>query len=130
MLHAITPTAAKIPKKLAIKVSDRLVEFYKRSEVKQRVETQVLNSKAAMLAERIKNLHITVKERVHNDGKLYGAVGANEIVELLKEKEININKKQIAFDKAIRSVGEHKITIKLSSKLKPQLTLKVVGREE
>ena len=40
-----------------------------------------------------------------------------------------VNKKQIEFPKAIRRVGEHKVIIRLSSKLKLELTLKVVGRE-
>ncbi len=118
-----------IPKKLAIKVTQADMSFYKDRVVKKKVATDVLNSKTAMLAERIKTLHLTLTERVHDDGKLYGAVGADEVVALLKEKNITVNKKQISFSKAIRSVGEHKVTIKLSSKLQPQLTLKIVGKE-
>lgn len=119
-----------LPKKLAIKVDSTDMKFYKDRVAKKTVTAEVLSSKAAMLAERIKSLHLTIKERVHDDGKLYGAVGADEIVELLKEKGININKKQIEFNKSVRSIGEHKVTIKLSSKLKPQVTLKVVALEE
>lgn len=116
-----------LPKKLAVKVTDGSAKFYEGRVKKQKVEAQVLSSKAAMMAERIKSLHVTVKERVHDDGKLYGAVGADEVVQLLKDKGFNITKKQVEFEKSIRAVGEHKVTIKLSSKLKPQLTLKVVG---
>lgn len=117
-----------IPRKLAIKITDESLSFYKGKAVKQKVDFQVLSSKAAMLAERIKALHLTIKERTHDDGKLYGSVGADEIVELLKAKEIMVNKKQIEFEKSIRNIGEHKVTIKLSSKLKPQFTLKVVAQ--
>jgi len=119
-----------IPRKLAKKVSKNEEGFFKSRVAKVKVEAQTLNSKTAMLAERIKNMHLVTKERVHDDGKLYGAVGADKIVELLKKKDININKKQIEFKKAVRAVGEHRVAIKLSSKLKPELTLKVVGVEE
>jgi large subunit ribosomal protein L9 len=119
-----------IPRKLAKKVGANEKVFFAKREQKVRVDTQILNSKVAMLAERIKNMHLVVKERVHDDGKLYGAVGADEIVELLKKKDININRKQVEFKKAVRSIGEHKVAIKLSSKLKPELTLKVVSLEE
>ena len=118
------------PKKLAVKITEDGKSFLETKVKKEKVEEQVLNSKAAMIAERIKALHLTVKERIHDDGKLYGAVGADEIVELLKDKGFSVNKKQIEFEKAIRSVGEHKVTVKISSKLKPQFILKVVNLGE
>ena len=117
-----------IPNKLAIKVEEESLHFYQEKMNKQKVEVQVISSKIGMLAERLKTMHFTLKERVHDDGKLYGSVGAEEVVGLLKEKGVNINRKQIEFDKSIRSIGEHKVTIKLSSKLKPQITLKVVAQ--
>lgn len=113
------------PRKLAVEVTEKNLEFYKQQKHKEQVVAEVLNSKVAMLAERIKNLHVSIKERVHDDGKLYGAISADEIVELLKAKDITINRKQVEFDKSIKSVGEHKVTIRFSSKLKPQLTVKV-----
>jgi len=118
------------PNRLAMKVTAATVPFFKEKIKKEHVEKQVVSSKIAMLAERIKETHLVIKERIHDDGKLYGAVGADEIVALLKEKDIVVNKKQIEFDKSIKSVGEHKVTIKLSSKLKPQCVVRVVALEE
>lgn len=115
------------PRKLAVQVTPENAGSFKVKLQKSQEKVQVLNSKVAMLAERIKTLVLTLKEKTHDDGKLYGAVGAEEIVSLLKEKEISIDKKQVEFDKSVKSVGEHKVTIKLSSKLKPQLTLKVAA---
>ena len=116
-----------IPLKLLIKVTNKSIAFYKNVAKKTVVEKQILGSKAAMLAERIKNMHLTIKKRVHDDNKLYGSVSADEIVILLKEKDVSINKKQVEFIKAVRSVGEHKVEIRISSKLRPELTLKVVS---
>jgi large subunit ribosomal protein L9 len=118
-----------IPRKLAIKVEGNNVTFFEKRIQKAEATSKVLGSKAAMLAERIRNLHVTLKERVHDEGKLYGAVGADEIVELLKQRDINVNKKQIEFPKSIKTVGEHRVIVRLSSKLRPELTLKVVGQE-
>jgi large subunit ribosomal protein L9 len=117
-----------IPRKLAKKVGENDKKFFDKRAIRAKIDTQALNSKVAMLAERIKNMHLVVKERVHDDGKLYGAVGADEIVELLKKKDISINRKQVEFKKAVRTVGEHRVAIKLSSKFKPELTLKVVAK--
>ena len=117
------------PRKLAIRVTEENIAFFKEREIKEKVTAEVVSSKASMLAERIKHIQLVIKEKTHNDGKLYGSVSADEIVELLKAKEVAINKKQVEFPKAIKEVGEHKVTIKISSKLKPQLTLKVVSKE-
>lgn len=114
-----------IPGKLAIEVTEANRAFYAGKKQKEHIAAAVLSSKVAMLAERIKSLHVSIKERAHDDGKLYGAVGAEEVVELLKAKDIIINKKQVEFTKSIKAVGEHKVTIRLSSKLKPELTIKV-----
>ena len=115
-----------IPRKLAAKVTENNMAFLKAKVKKAEFNTKILSSKAAMTAERIRNMHITVKKRSHDEGKLYGAINADDIVELLKNKEVTINKKQVEFTKAIRSIGEHKVIIRLSSKLKPELALKVV----
>lgn len=117
-----------LPRKLAVRVTEENLAFFQTKQKKEKVAAEVIASKAGMLAERIKELHLTIKEKTHDDGKLYGSVGADEIVELLKEKEISITKKQVEFPKTIKEVGDHKVTIKLSSKLKPQLTLKVVSK--
>ncbi len=114
-----------VPRKLAVVVDESNRDFFKNKKIKEQVSVEILNSKVAMLAERIKVLKLSIKERVHDDGKLYGSVGADEIVALLKQKEIAIDRKQVQFDKSVKFVGEHKITIRLSSKLQPQLTLKV-----
>ncbi len=114
-----------VPRKLAVIINESNRDFFKNKKIKEQVSAEVLNSKVAMLAERIKTLNLSIKERVHDDGKLYGSVGADEIVDLLKAKEISIDRKQVHFDKSVKFVGEHKVTIRLSSKLQPQLTLKV-----
>lgn len=115
------------PRKLAVQVTSDNVKNLKVKVDAVKQKTEVINSKVAMLAENIKNLNIVIKEKTHDDGKLYGSVGADEIVELLKQRDIVINRKQVEFDKSIKAIGDHKVIIRLSSKLKPQLTIKVVG---
>lgn len=116
-----------LPRKLGIKVTTDNEVFLQEKMVKEHVQEQAIKSKIAMTAERLKNMHLKIKMRVHDDGKLYASVNAENIIELLKEKEITVSKKQVEFEKTIRNLGEHKVTIKLSSKLQPQLTLEVLA---
>jgi large subunit ribosomal protein L9 len=119
-----------VPKKLAVRIDETNKKFYEGKQLREKVTQEVLSTKVAMLAERIKALHLTTKQKVHDDGKLYGSLSADLVVELLKEKEISVTKKQIEFTKSIKNIGEHKVVIKLSAKLKPELTLKVVAAKQ
>jgi large subunit ribosomal protein L9 len=117
-----------IAKKLGVQVGEKernAVQFREKQRV---VQAAVINSKIAMVAERIKGIHLTIKKRVNEKGEPYSAVGADEIVDLLKAKEIKITKKQVDFPKAIRTLGEHKVVIKLTSKLQPECLVKVVAQ--
>jgi len=116
-----------LPKKWAIRVDAHNEATFKRrlSYIKQR--EQAVASKAAMTAERIASLQITIKRKTHDEGKLYGSITQQEIADALQERGVSIAKNQVIFDKAIKSTGTHTITIKLSRDLQPQLQIQVVS---
>ncbi|MDQ5940553.1 MAG: large subunit ribosomal protein, partial [Candidatus Dependentiae bacterium] len=87
------------PRKLAQKIGEGSEAFFKQKIKKAEIDAQVLSSKTSMLAERIKTTHITIKKRVHDDGKLYGSIAAEEVVDGLKDKNIVVTKKQVVFSK-------------------------------
>lgn len=113
------------PRKLGIEVTKSNEAFYKNKQKTVEHRKDVIESKTSMLAERIKVLRVTLKKKGHDDGKLYGAVNAQEIVDALAEKGVSISKNQVDFGKSIKEKGEYKVTIKLSSKLQPQVTVVV-----
>jgi len=118
------------PRKLAQKVVPGSEAFFVQKIKKAEATAQVLSSKIAMLAEHLKTAKISVSKRVHDDGKLYGSISAEEIVDGLKAKGFSVNKKQVVFGKAIRTIGEHGVMIKLSSKLTPEITVVVTAAKE
>ncbi|HBR70363.1 TPA: 50S ribosomal protein L9 [Candidatus Dependentiae bacterium] len=88
---------------------------------------KALESKTSMLAEKIGNLKFTLKRKMHDDGKLYGALSPQEIVDLLTNEGIKISKSQVIFDKSIKERGSYEVVIKLSNNLKPTLNIKIVA---
>ncbi len=116
------------PRKLATEVTkDNQKHFKKREKVIEH-RKDVVESKSSMLAEKIKSINITLKRKTHDDGKLYGSINPQEIVELLSAKGISVSKSQVLFGKSIKSTGAYDVTIKLSSKLQPALNVKVVSQ--
>lgn len=115
-----------IPKKLAVEVTDKNEATFKTKLKVIENRKEVISSKTSMLAERIGSLVLTLKRKVHDDGKLYAAVNTSEIADLLAEQGVTVGKSQVLIEKSIKEKGSYKVTIKLTSTLQPQITLKVV----
>lgn len=116
-----------IPRNLAIEITDANEKFYanRRAAVENRKE--VVATQTSMLAEKIKNIKLTIKRKMHDDGKLYGAVSPVEIAELLAGMGINVAKSQIIFEKSIKAKGSHEVIIKLTSRLQPKITVQIIA---
>ncbi len=115
-----------IPGKLAVEITAHNEQFYKNKIKQVENRKEVIATQTSMLAEKIKSITLTLKRKVHDDGKLYGSVSQVEIVDLLAEKGVSVSKSQIEFDKSIKNQGAHEVTIKLSTRLQPKLTVKIV----
>lgn len=87
---------------------------------------EAIATETSMLAEKIKATTITLKRKVHDDDRLYGSISPADISEALAVQGIKVGKSQILIDKAIKSKGTHSVTVKLSSRLLPTLTVKVL----
>lgn len=116
-----------VPKGFASILHDEEVNTFKQKTVFLSAQKEVLATKTSMLAERIKSTVIVLAEKTHDENKLYGSIKEDEIVTALKAKGIAINKKQVEFNKSIKSLGEFKVVIRLSSSLQPELVVKVVS---
>lgn len=115
-----------IPHKIAVKITPENEKFYSQKIKMVEHRKEVIVSKTSMLAEKIKDIVLILKRKTHNDGKLYGAVSQSEIADLLLLHGVSVGKSQIEFDKSIKEKGLYTITVKLTTKLKPQVQLKIV----
>ncbi len=116
-----------VPKKLAVQVTPQNQAHYEKNKREVANRAEAISSKTSMMAEKIKGLQLVLKRKMHNDGKLYGAVTTTEVVELMAAHGIAVSKSQIEFDKNIKEKGSFDFTIKLTSKIKPKATLKVIA---
>ena len=116
-----------LPRKLGVEVTGSNTDFFQKRAKTIEHRKEVIESVTSMLSEQIKNLNLTIKKKMHDNNKLYASINASDVVDLLAEKSIKVSKSQIIFNKTIKEAGSYPVTIKLSSKLQPQMTLKVVG---
>lgn len=115
-----------VPRGLGVIVTPETREFYKKKELKPK-DLTIASHETSMLAEKIGAIRIVLKRKLHDDGKLYAAVRPTEVVDLLEPKGIKVQKNQIIFERPLKEKGSYKVTIQLSTKLKPQITLDIIA---
>ena len=116
-----------IPRKFGIQITQSNEAFFAGQHKKVEHRKDVIATKTSMLAEHIRQLKIVIKKKMHDDGKLYGAVSPAEVVDALSAHNVSITKSQVKFDKSIKSKGTFQVTIKLTSRLQPSITVNIVA---
>ena len=116
-----------IPHKLAVAVTSENQSYYESMSKVVNHRKEVIATQSSMLAEKINNLEIKIRRKLHDDGKLYGSLNAIEVVEALNDHGVHIAKNQVVIEKSIKEKGTYPVIIKLSSRLQPTLKVHVIA---
>jgi large subunit ribosomal protein L9 len=116
------------PQKMAVvadKFTIRLQARLQEERAKQAAEDK---NDALVLAERIAPMELSLVVKVDPDGHMYGSVAATDIVKLLADENVAIDRKNIVLPQPIRELGAHRIQLRLkrASLLNSFLILKVI----
>lgn len=87
-------------------------------------------AKAEATAARVEGISLTFQVLAGEEGKLYGSVGAGDIVARLKEMDLDLEKRQIGLEEPIRALGAYTIPIKLHPDVQPEIKVWVIKQEE
>ena len=114
-----------MPKKLAI----LFTEQQQRSiEEAKRVETRKLErekDQIESILKELKALNLSLKMKSEEDNKLFGSVTKLDIVKLLEENGIKIDKKYIDLESPIKTLGEHEVNVSFTKEMSESFTLSV-----
>ena len=114
-----------MPQKLAILFTK---QQKKSIEEAQRVEERKLEREKGQLESILKQLEalsLSIKMQSEEDNKLFGSVTKLDIVKLLEENGITIDKKYVDLPSPIKTLGEHKVNIIFTKELSGSFTLTV-----
>jgi len=115
-----------IPKGLALEANTQNIKLMESQ--RKKIELRRLKDKedAEKVRERIGQVTITISQKVGDEDKLYGSVTSMDIAGRLEEMGISIDRRKIALDKPIKTVGEFDVPIKLHPKVKGFIKVTVV----
>ena len=94
-----------------------------KKRAKRKMEAEILKGKMV-------DISIVIPMKVAENGKLYGSVSQQTIVDALKEKEIDINKRDVHMEKHIKELGEFEVEIKLYHSVNASIKIKVVNIDD
>ncbi|WP_017624959.1 50S ribosomal protein L9 [Nocardiopsis chromatogenes] len=83
---------------------------------------------AEQVAERLRSLRVELGRRAGDGGRLFGSVNAADVAEAVTAAGgPQVDKRRIEIRNPIKSVGEHKVRIRLHPEVSATIALEVVG---
>lgn len=98
---------------------------------KRQVEAQLVKERRAAekIADSLSKVSLTVKMTAGEEDKIFGSVTSQNIIDLLKEKGVDIDKRKIHLEEPIKALGVYQVPIKLSADVTAKVKLFVIKEE-
>ena len=115
-----------LPKKLGVEATNKNINDLKLQKAHEdKLAAQAL-ADAQELAKELEDKTVVVKLKSGKDGRVFGSVSTKEIAEELKaQHNIDIDKKKMVLNDAIKALGNYEVVCKLHRDVTAKLVVKV-----
>src|SRR5262245_63799744 len=104
-----------IPRKLAAAATPGALEEAQRRRATAEKAEQARAEREEQAATLLSKTVLTIHQRAGEDGKLFGSVGAKEIVDAIAEaRNLRFDRHQVKLEQPIREIGTHMVEIELA----------------
>ena len=101
----------------AVLATSNSVNRLDRENKEKEVKENNLIKECEVLKKKLENLKISFKVKTGEQDRVFGSVSAKQIVEELKVKGYNVDKKQVKINSTISALGFHNVDIELHKKV-------------
>lgn len=119
-----------LPKRLAVPATDsnkKIIEQERQAHLRKEAK---LATEAGELGKLLSSVTITISQKAGENDQLFGSVTSKDIAEALEQQGYTIERRKIALDEPIKSLGEFKIPLRLHRDVSAEVTLNVVKEAE
>jgi len=114
-----------IPKKLALTATPGNLKGLDHIKKQQDAKAGRIKSDADALRERIEALVFEVRKQASEEGKLFGSVTAQDVVDFLDGQAIKVERRRLHLDEPIKTLGESVVAIRIHPEVTAQLRVNV-----
>ncbi|MGH7726538.1 MAG: 50S ribosomal protein L9 [Candidatus Eiseniibacteriota bacterium] len=115
-----------LPRKLAISTGAKAARVFQEMARQREIANDKSKRAAEALAEKYRGIVVEAKARAGEDGTLFGSITSSDIAELLEKQGLPTDRKKIALEDHIKTVGEHTVHVKLHAGVDAPITVRVV----
>jgi len=115
-----------LPRKLALPATVGNKKHVERERKIMEAREAEEKGQAEAIAARLAAVEISIARRVGETDQLYGSVTASDVADFLKSKGFEIDRRKLILPEPIKTVGDHKVPLKLHREVTVPLVVKVV----
>ena len=115
-----------IPKKLALSATQGNLKNLDHIKKQQSAKADRIKSDAEALRDRIEEVTFEQRRQASEEGKLFGSVTSQDVVEFLQQHRITVERRRVHLEEPIKTLGESVVSIRLHSDVVAQLKVHVV----
>lgn len=115
-----------IPQKKAVFATDENLAAFEKQRKALEKKAQEQLTKAQQRAAKLNDVTVVIDVMASEEGKLYGSVGANEIVDALKARDLDVSKREIVMPEGtIHSLGDYVVQVHVHSEVVANLQVRI-----
>lgn len=115
-----------MPKGFAVKATRSNMKVVEELQASLAKKSKKAETAALAIAKKLKDISVTTSVKVGEDDKLFGAVTASIIADLIAEKGIELDKHSILLDEPIKELGVFDVPVKIGAGVKGEIKVWVV----
>ena len=116
-----------IPTKKAVLATESAKKMLA-EDLKQRAHNlERIKNEAIELAEKVKDITLSVGAKTSTTGKIFGAVGPIQIADAFEKAGFAVDRKVIVLKEPVKEVGSYKATLKLHKEVTVEVAFEVVA---
>jgi large subunit ribosomal protein L9 len=117
-----------MPNGIAIAATASALKAHKEILKQRAHKEEKIKEEASELAEKLKDVSLSIGAKTSTKGKIFGSVNAIQISEALKEKGFDIDRKKITFkEDLIKEVGTYHATVHLHKEVKVDIPFEIIA---
>jgi large subunit ribosomal protein L9 len=118
-----------LPQKKAVVASDSNRKIIEQERDAHNRREAKLKSEFEGVAKQLNGTVINISQKVGENDQLFGSVTAQNIADQLEKQNFHIERRKIQLDEPIRTLGEHKISVRLHRDVTAEVTVNVVKED-
>jgi len=119
-----------LPKRLAVPATEsnkKIIEQERQAHLRREAK---LVADATDLAKMMSDLSVTISQKAGESDQLFGSVTSKDIAEALEKQGYTIERRKIALEEPIKTLGDFKVPLRLHHEVTTEITVHVVKESE